>query len=620
MKQACTEEKIRAAAFKIFQQKGFAGTRTRDIANEAGINPALLNYYYRSKEKLFEIVMKESLGRVFTRLQIVLNESSSSIPEKIDTIVNIYIDLLKENPNIPLFVLSEIQANPEKFKKQIGFSDIRIQEMAALKQAKEFMKNAGLDNIDPFHIVINMISMSIFPFAAKPMIKTLTGKDEQAFEEFIEERRKLIPVWIKSMLGIICFVFFLFTGNIYAQNFLTIDGCQLKARENYPQIKQFGLIEQMKEYKLSNLSKAYLPQLILNGQAAYQSDVVTVPVNIPGVDIPAPDKDQYKATIDLTQTIWDGGSTSSRKKITKASNEVDKQSIEVDLYKIRTQVNQLFFGILTLDEQLIQLDIPDKDLKNSYDVTNAMLQNGTATSSDVDAIHVELLNNEQKRVEIRSLRKACMEMLSALINEKLSGQTTLVKPPEILINPFSAMLRPEINLFGKQRKLFEVQESLITAQNRPKFSLFAQGGYGKPGLNMLSDNFIFFATGGIRLTWNFGNLYTGNNEKKLINIDKNLVNTREEIFIFNTNLQLTQIYNEVLKAKELMEKDDEIITLRNRVKIASESKYENGVYTVNDLIRDIHAESQSRQAKILHEIQYLMNSYNYRTVQGTIEH
>ncbi|MDR3062468.1 MAG: TetR/AcrR family transcriptional regulator [Dysgonamonadaceae bacterium] len=201
-KDASTEEKIKAAAFKIFQQKGFAGSRTRDIAEEAGINLALLNYYYRSKEKLFKIVIEESLGQLFIQLQRLINEESTSLSEKIDKITGLYIDLLKKNPNLPLFILGEIQSDPEKFKKQVGIPDISIQEIVTIRQAKEQMKITGIENIDPFHIIINLISMTIFPFAARPMIKILTKWDDNGFDQFIEERRQLIPVWIKSMLKI----------------------------------------------------------------------------------------------------------------------------------------------------------------------------------------------------------------------------------------------------------------------------------------------------------------------------------------------------------------------------------------------------------------------------------
>ncbi len=404
-------------------------------------------------------------------------------------------------------------------------------------------------------------------------------------------------------------------GSVRGQS-LTIESCQQKAYENYPQIKQFGLLEQAGKYNLSNLSKAWLPQLALNGQVTYQSDVVHFPIQIPGMDVPMLDKDQYKATVDLSQTIWDGGSVGAQKKTVRAGNEVEKQHVEVELYGIRNQVNQLFFGILTLNEQWKQLEILRQDLENSNRRARAMLENGTATPPDVDAIQVELLNNEQKKTELKAMKDACSEMLSALINEEITDRTVLQKPSDLLIDPQMDILRPEITLFEKQRELYDARESLITAKNTPRFSLFAQGGYGKPGLNMLSNKFELFALGGIRLTWNFGNLYTRNNEKRLISIDKDRTDTQQETFTFNTGLQLKQIRHELEKARELMEKDDEIILLRNRVKTASESKYENGIYTVNDLIRDINAESQSRQAKIIHEIQYLLNVYNYRTTQG----
>jgi hypothetical protein len=207
-------------------------------------------------------------------------------------------------------------------------------------------------------------------------------------------------------------------------------------------------------------------------------------------------------------------------------------------------------------------------------------------------------------------------MLSAMINEKISDQARPEKPPYEPVNPYGTISRPEIGLFEKQRTLFDTQKSMITTKNRPKLSLFLQGGYGKPGLNMLSNDFEFFGLGGLRFNWNFGNLYTKDNEAKLMDINRCLIDTQKETFLFNINLQLTQIYNDIQKAKEFMKKDDEIILLRSRIKHASESKYKNGVYTVNDLLKGINAESQSKQAKILHEIQYLLYIYDYKNIQG----
>ncbi len=409
---------------------------------------------------------------------------------------------------------------------------------------------------------------------------------------------------------------FLATQPLFAQKSLTIDDCQQKAHDNYPLIRQYGLLELSEQYTVSNIGKAWLPQIAVNAQATYQSDVVHFPISLPGVNIPTIDKDQYKATIDVSQTLWDGGITRSQKEIARAGNEVDRQNTKVNMYTLRERINQLFFGILTVNEQLKQLDILERDLQTGLKLTNAFLKNGTGTQSDVDAVQVEILNTDQKRIELKAFRKAYVEMLSAMIGESADDNTQFIKPADIPVHRGTSISRPEMLLFDKQSTLFDAQESGITARNMPKFSLFVQGGYGKPGLNMLSNDFEFFYIGGVRLNWNFGSLYSSKNDRNSLVNNKNMVNTQRETFAFNTNLQLTQAWNEIQKAKELMERDEEIINLRHRVKIASESKYANGVYTVNDLLKDINAESQSRQAKILHEVQYLMSTYDYMTIAG----
>jgi outer membrane protein TolC len=405
-------------------------------------------------------------------------------------------------------------------------------------------------------------------------------------------------------------------GLATAQNSLTLSDCQQKAHDNYPLIKQYGLLDLSEQYTVSNIGKAWLPQISVNAQAAYQSDAVHFPVSLPGVDIPAIDKDQYRATIDLSQTIWDGGVVRSQRGIAKAGNEVEKQNVQVNLYTLQDRINQLFFGILTVDEHLKQLDILAKDLVASHQMASAFLKNGTGTQSDMDAIQVELLNAGQKKTELAACRKSYTEMLSAMTHEIIDDKTQLAKPPEVIIDKHAGIKRPEMGLFVKQNSLLDSRENMIAAMNMPRLSLFVQGGYGKPGLNMLSNNFEFFYIGGIRLNWNFSNLYSARNDRHAVINDKNSVNIRQETFVFNTNLQLTQMRNEIQKAKDLMDRDDEIILLRNRMKQAAESKYRNGICTVNDLLRDINAENQAQQAKILHEIQYLMGIYQYLTTAG----
>ena len=404
-----------------------------------------------------------------------------------------------------------------------------------------------------------------------------------------------------------------------AQNRITLEQCQQQARENYPMIKQYDLLSASEQYTLANLAKIYLPQFSLNAQATYQSEVTKLPFDLAAlglpIDIKTMNKDQYKATIDINQIIWDGGLSNANKKTVKANTEAEKQQVEVTLYQIKDRINQLFFGILAVNEQMEILNLLEADLIANKEVMQSMFNNGTITQSDLDQIEVELLNVKQNRIEQEALKESYVKMLSLYIHKDIGTNTVFEKPKEILYQD-NNILRPEKNFYNSKRDALESQLNAIDAKNMPQIGLFAQGGYGRPGLNMLENKFNLFAIGGVKLTWNFGNLYTKKNERRLIELNKSNIDIQEETFVFSTNLQLSQQQTEVQKLKKQLAKDDEVIMLRSRVKKAVESKYKNGVYTINDLIKDINAENQARQKKSLREILYLQSIYNYQYIQG----
>jgi len=411
----------------------------------------------------------------------------------------------------------------------------------------------------------------------------------------------------------------LITSISYAQAILSLEECRRMAVENYPLIKQYGLLEKAEEYTIQNISKSYLPQFGFNAQATYQSEVTKLPFDASSfpvpIDIPSMSRDQYKATLDASQLIWDGGASSSQKKITKANTDVEKQRVEVSLYSVKEKINQLYFGILLVEEQLEIIELTEQNILSNKEVVVSMFNNGMAMQSELDQLDVELLNLEQNRIEQISLRESSLRLLSLFIDKKLDENVILQKPSNSFM-PDRQIMRPELGLYDSQVNLYNTQESSIEAKNMPRLNLFLQGGYGRPGLNMLEDKFKFFALGGLKLSWNFGNLYTKKNEKRLIKNSVDNIEVQRETFLFNTNLELTKEQTEIEKMKKLMEKDAEIIHLRNRVKIAGESKYRNGAYQINELIRDINAEAMAHQSKALHEIQYLMNIYNYKHIQG----
>ncbi len=416
---------------------------------------------------------------------------------------------------------------------------------------------------------------------------------------------------MKKVAFIITLAFICLHAPIYGQ--LSIDDCYKKAQANYPQVKQYGLIEQSKEFNLSNANKGYLPQVSFSAKATYQSAVTKLPITLPNVQIEGLNKDQYQSVVEVNQSVWDGGVIRNQKKITEASSAVDKQKLDVDMYAINDRVNQLFFGILLLDEQIKQNLLLQDELKRNYNQISVYITNGIANQADLDAVKVNQLSTAQRKVELDATRKAYREMLSALIGEEIKEGTSLVKPSFAEESSLSSTInRPELRLFEAQSNLFETQKNLVDAKNLPKLGVFVQGGYGNPGLNMLKNEFTPYYIAGARLSWNFGSLYTKKNDKKLLDNSLQNVAVQKETFLFNTNLKMTQQSNEIDKIKQLMRDDDEIIRLRTNIKKASEVKVEHGTLSVTDLLRDINSEDQAKQSKVLHEIQLLISIYNYK--------
>jgi len=392
---------------------------------------------------------------------------------------------------------------------------------------------------------------------------------------------------------------------------LTIEECQQKAQANYPLIKRYNLIEKSKDYNLSNAGKGYLPQVSISGKASWQSQVTELPVNIPGMDIKKMNKDQYGATIDVSQIVWDGGTISSRKEIIETSSKVESKQLDVDMYTINKKVNDLFFGILLLDAKIKQNDLLREELQRNYNTISSYIDNGVANQADLDAVKVELLNTRQNKVQLESNRKSYIDMLAILIGENLNDRITFQKPQTEQAFPIQNN-RPELFLYDAQLANLEAQKKSIKTNYMPKLSLFATGGYANPALNMLKPDFSAYFIGGIRLSWNFGSLYTKKNDNRLIEVNKSNVEVQRETFLFNNTMEISQEQKEISKNIDLLKYDDEIINLRNNVKKAAEVKVANGIITVTDLLKEVTSEDMAKQDKIQHEIELLQSVYNLK--------
>ena len=395
---------------------------------------------------------------------------------------------------------------------------------------------------------------------------------------------------------------------------LTLEACYKLATQNYPLIKQRELIRQTREYSLENASRGYLPQLSFSGQATYQSQTIAFPFKIPGVSLPVYSKDQYKVLAEVDQTIYDGGAIRYGKDLTKAEEAIQMQNVEVDLYALKDRVNQLFFGILLIDEQLKQNALQTKDFKNEAEKTQASLTNGTSLRSNLDELNAEILVTDQSRTELLASRTGYLQMLSIFVNQPLDENTAFVKPPSIIVS--AAIKRPELDLFLYQEKAIDIQELQLKSNYLPKVGAFVQGAYSRPTLNFISNDFGFWALGGIRFSWSLSALYTLKNDRRLLSVNRKTIDLQKQTFLFNTNLTLTQQNAEENKYTALLEKDQKIIGLRTSVKIAAAAQLENGVITSHDYITEVNAESQAKQGLILHEIQFLQSQYNSKNTSG----
>lgn len=392
---------------------------------------------------------------------------------------------------------------------------------------------------------------------------------------------------------------------------LTLRECRDRARNNYPLAKNRGLIEASEGYTVSNANRGYLPQVTLSARATLQSEVTELPMKIPGVD--ALDRDQYQLVAELYQPVWDGGAARSQKAIARASSEAEKRKVEVDLYALNERVNQLFFGILLLAAQVEQVDLLLRELQNNLDRVTAGFKNGVAGGSDVDAMQVEFLNAMQRRTEYAAARTAYERMLAALLGLPPADSIELVKPdaPQQPESP-APDKRPEIEWFSAQEAALSSQKAAVDAATFPRIGFFVQGGYGQPGLNMLDNGFSPYWIGGLRLAWNLTGFTTRKNNLLKIERSRDAVALQREAFLLNLQLQTAQQNGEVAKYRDLIARDDDIITLRSGIKNSAQVKADNGAITVSDLIREINAESLARQVKAVHEIQYLMSIFNLK--------
>lgn len=409
----------------------------------------------------------------------------------------------------------------------------------------------------------------------------------------------------------------IFSGGVYSQPAaLTLEQCKELARNNYPLIQSRSLIQESGKYMDQNIKTGWLPGFTLNSQYTYQSDVTSLPISLPGIEIPEINKEQYKAYAEINQVLYDGGMISGQRKSQEARMHIEQQSLEVQLYALNERVTQLYFGILLLNGQMKQTANIKSDIQAGLERITAAYENGIVLMSEVNALKAELLRVNQRIIEINALDKSTREMLGLFINMPIEESTELVVPP--LQTLTEEIKRVELDLFNAQMEGLSAQNKVLSAKNLPKLNLFFQGGYGSPALNMFQPDAETYYITGIRFTYPLTGLYNLRRERSINRIDYQKIEIQRETFLFNTKLLTSQQATELERLQQLLDSDHEIIALRKSIKEAALAQLHNGVITSSDYIREVNAADNARVTALIHEIQLLQAHYNYQLTTGNI--
>lgn len=403
---------------------------------------------------------------------------------------------------------------------------------------------------------------------------------------------------------------------------ITLFACYTQAEKTYPLTKQSGLLEKSNELKIKNLNKNYLPQMNLNGSASLQSDVTELKLNLPAqfsfIKFPVISKDMYKLTVDVNQSIYDGNVTGYQKKLEAFNLQSDEKSLQVELYQLKDRINQAYFSIFILQENEAILVSNKNEIKSKLKEVQSAVANGAMLASSADVLQAEIMNIDQELIELRNDRVTDFHVLSELTSATISENSKLVFPV-VQINSLNFEdNRPELQLYNIQQLKTGVMKNMVNTRWNPKFYAFGQAGYGRPGLNMLSNDFTPWWLFGAKMTWNIWNWNQSRNEKKIYEIQNDIIGTQKETFEKNLKIEAASNIAEMEKMEELLQKDQEIIALRTKITQSASSQLDNGVITSSDYIARLNEETQAKMTLELHRIQLVKAKIAYLFTLGKL--
>jgi outer membrane protein TolC len=417
------------------------------------------------------------------------------------------------------------------------------------------------------------------------------------------------------MKRIISMLFLVVAVNANAQQTMTLETCYALAISKYPLAKQVDLLEQKATFEINSFNKGKLPKIDLNAQSTYQSEVTQLPIQLPNTTINPLNKDQYRATLDVNQLLYNGGMIAANTQLKQAQTKTQQQQVAVNLYQLKTKINQLYFSIVLLQERKSLLKSKEEQIDSKIKEVKTGVKFGALLPASEKVLEAENLNIKQQLTEIHFDKIRLLENLSSLVATTLDDNTTLVKP--IVLADFSMKNnRPELQLFDFQSNQLEVSKNVLTKSIYPKINAFGQAGYGNPGLNMLNNSFQPFYLFGVKANWNVFDWNKTKNEKQALSISSEIITTEKETFLINNKLQLQEILNEIKKTQEVLKTDVDIIALREYVAFTSAAQLKNGVITSSDYLVELTHLYEAKTNHKVHEIQLDLAKANYQVTNG----
>lgn len=397
-----------------------------------------------------------------------------------------------------------------------------------------------------------------------------------------------------------------------AQQTLTLEDCYTLAAKNYPISKQTELIQQKSSYENEILNKGKLPKIDINAQATYQSDVIGFPSTLPGVQ--PLNKDQYRATLDVNQLLYNGGTIDATAKLKEAQSKTQQQQININLYQLKSRINHYFFSILLLQEKEALLKSKKDLLTSKIKEVQSGVKFGAILPSSEQVLEAEIIKINQQLIEIKYENIKLLNNLSKLTFTKIDAETTLIQP--LTFSKNAPVIRPEIVFYDLQNEQIEFSKSVISKSILPKINAFGQVGYGNPGLNMLDNSFQPFYVVGIKANWNVFDWGKSKIDKKVLDLSKDIVASEKETFELNIKMQLEEQDFEIKKLEQVLFSDAEIIQIREKVIKSADAQLKNGVITSSEYLVELTHLFEAKNSLKAHEVQLAAAKSNYETVQG----